>query len=122
MFRLFIAIISLSVSLAAPSFAQDTPAAQNVSLTPNYVVSVNGMVCEFCSFGVAKKIRKLDFIDSSKLDQGVKVEIENQRVFIAVRDNAKLDKHALYGAIESGGYQPVTLWNITHSGEHMEVE
>jgi hypothetical protein len=99
-----------SLALAAPTFAQQ------------YVVDVHGIVCEFCSYGVAKKVRKLDFIDPSQFDKGVKVDIEKQMVYIAVSDNAALDKSALFKAIESGGYKPVTLWRIAESGEKVEVQ
>ena len=88
----------------------------------DYVVNVHGIVCQFCSYGVALKIRKLDFINTEKLKKGVKVDIENQMVFIAVHDDAKLDKQALFDAIESGGYKPVKIWAITKSGERVEVE
>ncbi len=86
----------------------------NTSNAADYVVDVHGIVCEFCSFGVAKKVRKLSFIDATGYDKGVKVDIENQRVFIAVSDEADLsdagaEKAALFEAIESGGYKPVTV-------------
>lgn len=130
MFRIFIAVVMLASSLASPVFAQQAVTPDNSlnnspnksAFTQNYVVSVHGIVCEFCSYGVAKKLRKLDFIDPAQLDKGVKVEIANQLVFIAVREEAELNKQALYKAIESGGYQPVTLWRIDSSGERVVVE
>lgn len=110
MFRQLSVMVLLCVVLFPPAFAQ------------NYVVNVHGMVCELCSYGVAKNVRKLNFIDDSQFDDGVKVDIKNQLVFVAVRDNALLDKQALYSAIEAGGYKPVTIWVLTESGERVEVE
>lgn len=75
----------------------------------NYIVSVHGMVCELCSYGVAKNIRKLPFIDAAQADNGVKVDIENQRIFITTLSNTPLDKAALFKAIESGGYKPIEV-------------
>ena len=43
--------IFFSAAISAPASAK------------NYEINVNGIVCEFCAFGVAKKLRKLDFID-----------------------------------------------------------
>lgn len=126
MFRIFIAVVMLASGLANSVFAQQSVTPDNSlnksAFTQNYVVSVHGIVCEFCSYGVAKKIRKLDFIDPAQMDKGVKVEIANQLVFIAVREEAELNKQALYKAIKSGGYQPVTLWRINSSGERVVVE
>ena len=104
------AMTLLYMPLTIPAFAD------------NYVLNVHGIVCEFCSYGVAKKVQNLGFIDTSQYDNGVKVDIENQLVFIAVRDDATLDKQALYNAIEAGGYKPVKIWAITESGERVAVE
>ena len=84
----------------------------------NYIVSVHGMVCELCSYGVAKNIRKLPFIDTTQADNGVKVDIENQRIFITTLSNTPLDKAALFKAIESGGYKPIDV--IAGSQEEQE--
>ena len=84
----------------------------------NYIVSVHGMVCELCSYGVAKNIRKLSFIDATQADNGVKVDIENQRIFITTLNNTPLDKAALFKAIESGGYKPIEV--IAGSQEEQE--
>ena len=75
----------------------------------NYIVSVHGMVCELCAYGVAKNIRKLSFIDATQADNGVKVDVENQRIFITTLSNTPLDKAALFKAIESGGYKPIEV-------------
>ena len=90
-------------------------------LAQNYVVDVHGIVCEFCSFGVAKKVKKLDFIDRTAYKKGVKVDIENQAVYLGVRDDAEIDQQALFGAIESGGYKPIKLWRLNDAGEREEV-
>lgn len=99
-----VAVLLLLLS-ATPALAQD------------YVINVHGIVCGFCSIGVAKKISKLAFIDHAKYEKGVKVEIENQMVTIAVKDGEVLDKEALFEAIESGGYSPVELFQLSESGE-----
>lgn len=100
-FALFVALTSTLVA------AQD------------YVINVNGMVCEFCSIGVAKKIGGLPFIDQEKYDNGVIVDIENQIVTIAVKEDVSVEKSALFSAIESGGYNPVAIWKLMPNGERI---
>ena len=85
----------------------------------DYVVNVNGLVGEFCAVGVTKKVSKLSFIDRSKYTKGVKVEIKEQKVTIAVKGDVEIDKAELFAAIESGGYKPVDLWEIKPSGERI---
>lgn len=104
-------VLALLIALiATPALAQD------------YVIKVNGIVCEFCSLGVTKKISKLPFIDHSRYNKGVRVEIEDQMVTIAVKDTAVLDKEALFAAIESGGYNPVDIWQLTPEGERVDFQ
>ncbi len=70
------------------------------------VVQVNGIVCSFCAQGVEKKLSKLDAIDSSRFRNGVLVDIENQRVTLALRSKTPIPFGELYEAIRKGGYEP----------------
>ncbi len=107
MFRLLISALFAAL-LATPTWAQD------------YVVNVNGIVCGFCSIGVAKKVSKLPFVDRSRYKKGVSVDVQNQMVTVAVKDNAAMDQQALFEAIESGGYNPVALFELNSDGERVE--
>ena len=102
--------LALLIALSAPAFAQD------------YIVNVNGIVCEFCSLGVTKKVSKLPFIDRSKYDKGVEIEIESQMVTIAVKQDDRLDKDALFKAIESGGYDPIEIFELTPDGKRIAYQ
>lgn len=104
-------MIALTLAVfATPAIAQD------------YVVRVNGIVCEFCAFGVTKKVSKLKFIDRTKYNKGVEVDVKEQLVTIAVKTAASLDRKALYDAIESGGYNPVELWELAEDGSRTLVQ
>jgi copper chaperone CopZ len=91
-------------------------------LATDYVIHVHGIVCSFCAKGVTKKVSKLPFIDRSKYNKGVKVEIEDQKVTIAVLTDQSLDVDALYAAIISGGYDPVGVFSIGENGELEEYQ
>ncbi len=102
-------VLAAIMLLSAPVFASD------------YVVHVHGIVCSFCAQGVTKKVSKLSFIDQTKYTKGVKVEIESQKVTIAVKPDSDLDVAALFEAIKSGGYDPVDVWTVTPSGQLDEL-
>jgi len=102
-------IVAALLLLSAPVFASD------------YVVHVHGLVCSFCAQGVTKKVSRLPFIDQSKYTKGVKVEIEKQKLTIAVIPDRDLDIPALFEAITSGGYEPVDIWTVTATGELNEL-
>lgn len=91
-------------------------------MAKDYVVRVNGIVCGFCSLGVAKKVSRLPFIDPSRYDKGVDVAIKDQLVTIAVRHDATLDQSMLFAAIEDGGYNPVEIWQLDEEGERVAVQ
>ncbi len=110
MFTKITAAALLIMLLSSPAFSQ------------NYVVNVHGIVCEFCTYGVAKNVRKLDFIDKTQFEDGVKVDIDNQMVYVAVRKDAALKQDVLFEAIESGGYKPVKIWSINDAGEKTELK
>lgn len=109
MFKKSLALAAACLFITLPSYAQQ------------YVVNVHGIVCEFCSYGVAKNIRRLAFIDQSQLKEGVRVDIENQMVYLAVKDGATLNQQALFKAIKDGGYEPVKLWSLDEQGSRQEV-
>lgn len=102
-------IVAALLLLSGPVFASD------------YVVHVHGLVCSFCAQGVTKKVSRLPFIDQSKYTKGVKVEIEKQKLTIAVIPDRDLDIPALFDAITSGGYEPVDIWTVTATGELDEL-
>lgn len=101
--------VLLSALISAPASAK------------NYEINVNGIVCEFCAFGVAKKLRKLDFIDPSQFEDGIKVDIENQRVYISIQEGQPIDQDAIFEAIKSGGYDPIKMSPMDEVASPAEV-
>ena len=110
MFAKHIAIALLVTLISTPVFAKD------------YVVHVHGIVCSFCAKGVTKKISKLPFIDQTRFNKGVKVEIEEQKVTIAVLAERLLDLDSLFRAIQAGGYEPHDVWIVGDDGELTQYE
>lgn len=94
----------------------------NAASAEQYVVEVNGIVCEFCSYGVARNVSRLPFVDRKQLERGVAVDIRKQLVTVAVDEAATLDREALFAAIRSGGYDPVAIWRIDENGQHQALD
>ncbi len=93
-------------------FRADKPVdAYDVSVLPGEaIIIVHGIVCSFCSQGVTRNLSKLPFIDKSKYTKGVKVEIENQKVTIAIKPDGTLDLAQVFKSILKGGYEPVEAY------------
>lgn len=95
--------------------------ATNISVQPSEVVIiVHGIVCSFCSQGVTRNLSKLLFIDKSKYTKGVKVEIESQKVTIAIKADATFDLAQTFESILKGGYEPVEAY-VRDADGHVTV-
>ncbi|OFX11820.1 MAG: hypothetical protein A3G22_06455 [Alphaproteobacteria bacterium RIFCSPLOWO2_12_FULL_40_11] len=112
------AIIASVIFSSANSYAAVNTNESNISLNPNEVLlEVHGIVCSFCSFGVQKKLSKLSFVDLSKYKKGSLIEIEKQRVTIAIKPNEQADIKLVYDSIRSGGYNPKQAWISDANGK-----
>ncbi len=109
-------VVLVSMTAAFPVYAQE-----EISVNKNEaVIVVSGIVCSFCAQGLTKKLSKLSFIDTSKYTDGVMVDIENQKVTIAVKGGDSIDFDEVFFAIKSGGYEPVNAY--TFDGEIITPE
>ena len=117
-------VFALLFAMAAPSYAEHDAHShdhENIELEPVEIVNVEvqdgeaviivqGIVCSFCSQGVKRKLSKLSFIDSSRYSKGVKVEIEKQKVTIAIKPGSDFEIDEVFRSIKSGGYEPVVAY------------
>ena len=86
-------------------------------LSGEAVIIVHGIVCSFCSQGVTRNLSKLSFIDKSKYTKGVKVEIEDQKVTIAIIPGAKINLNEVTQSILDGGYEPIEAYVSDANGK-----
>ena len=94
----------------------------NIKLQSNeLLIEVHGIVCSFCSKGVQNKLSKLDFVDTSKYIKGSLVDIDNQRVTLAIQSNKKADYAIIYESIKSGGYDPVAIYALGKNNQVVKV-
>ena len=74
------------------------------------VVQVNGMVCSFCAYGAEKALSDLDCLDAADFGNGVFVDIDTQRITLALRPGEKIPFREIYKRIEKSGYDPLTFY------------
>lgn len=74
------------------------------------VIDVNGIVCSFCAYGLEKALGKLSAIDASLYGNGVLVEIESQRVSLALLAERAIDFADIFERIKDAGYDPVRFY------------
>lgn len=97
--------ISVAVADHRPDH-KDNPVSVSVGAN-DVVLKVHGVVCSFCGYGLSNGLSQLSYIDRSKYKEGVRIEIENQRVIIAIKPGEEADLAEIYDAIRAGGYEPV---------------
>ena len=74
------------------------------------VVEVLGMVCSMCAFGIGEGFSNTDFIDKSKFNEGVMVDIDAQYVQLAINESANINPVNIVEVIEEAGYDVSTLF------------
>jgi len=74
------------------------------------VVEVLGMVCSMCAFGIGEGFSNTDFIDKSKFNEGVMVDIDAQYVQLAINESANINPANIVKVIEEAGYDVSTLF------------
>ena len=85
-------------------------------LSGEAVIIVHGIVCSFCAQGITRNLSKLPFINHAKYTDGVKVEIEKQKVTIAIKPDSILNLHQVFKSILKGGYEPVEAYVSDSNG------
>ena len=101
----------------------NTKAVDHSSLKANEVLmEVHGIVCSFCSQGVKRKLAKFTFIDRDRLNKGIIMDIENQKITIAIKEGETPDIQAMFKAILSGGYEPVSAVTLDANGNQVLVK
>lgn len=96
-------------------------ATSDIKVSPGEaIIIVHGIVCSFCSQGVARNLSKLVFVDKTKYNKGVKVEIEDQKVTIAIKANETLELEQVFKSILKGGYEPIEAY-VSHAEGNVSI-
>tara|TARA_R110002124_G_C8970138_1_gene514983 strand:- start:3160 stop:3519 length:360 start_codon:yes stop_codon:yes gene_type:complete len=70
---------------------------------PDIVVTVNGLACPFCAYGLEKKLKKLEGVENIyiKIDEGI--------ADIKLKENAKLSEDEIKKAVRNAGFTVVQI-------------
>ena len=126
----FVLLSAAAQSLAQPAIEHpphesDVPVALDLPFpveAQRLGIQVNGIVCSFCAYGLEKALSKLDIVDPSFFENGVLVEIESQRVTVALKPAQTIDFADVYERIKDAGYDPVRFhFRITGELSRTEV-
>ena len=93
--------------LVSIGFAQSKVTIQDneIELNENEaVIEVLGMVCSMCAFGIGEGFSQTNFIDKSKFNDGVMVDIDAQYVQIALSKSSNVNPSKIVKVIEEAGY------------------
>lgn len=112
MLKSLLVACALTVSLAAPATAQPNRAqAQKAApIAADAIVSVNGLVCDFCAQAIEKSFRRRAEVNDIRVDLTAKL------VSIDFKPNATLDDAAIRRIVTNAGYTVVGIRRPTSSG------
>tara|TARA_B100001094_G_C17820839_1_gene618414 strand:- start:47 stop:478 length:432 start_codon:yes stop_codon:yes gene_type:complete len=103
----------LIIMLVSIGFSQSKVTIQDneIELNENEaVIEVLGMVCSMCAFGIGEGFSQTNFIDKSKFNDGVMVDIDAQYVKIALSRSSNVNPSRIVKVIEEAGYDVNSLF------------
>jgi len=71
---------------------------------------VYGLICESCAYGLRLKFKQLKSVDTKRLAKGIKLDVYNQLLTIALKPGSQIGVNEIYRAILEAGYEPKTLF------------
>ncbi len=89
---LSVGIIIFLLSTLSPIFGQD-----NIN---TILVQVDGLSCPFCSYGLEKKLKKLDGVEK------VEIHMRQGKAEMKVKPRAAISDEAIKQAVEDAGFTP----------------
>lgn len=98
--------LALSLAVMAPlahAQPQPTPAQTTAPFAADAVVSVNGLVCDFCAQAIQKSFGRHAEVNAVRVDLSAKL------VSIDFKPNATLDDAAIRRIITNAGYTVVSI-------------
>lgn len=106
--------VGLVVSAGATAAQQPDRAAQQPAATaagPERIeMVVHGMSCPFCAYGVEKKLRRLEGVDS------LSVDFKSGRVMLYVRDGSKITDARLRQLVKDAGFEVMEIKRFPLAG------
>lgn len=84
--RLILLAVGLALSLAA------------LAGGPRYALGVKGLACPFCSYGIEKRLLKLEGVEA------VEVDVAGGRVLVTMAGDAELTRERAGRAVDRAGF------------------
>ena len=85
---------------------------KTLSINPDtIIIFTKGLCCPSCAIGIRRKVSKLNFIDQTRYNSGVKLDPKHQLVIVAIKAWHKADKQSLKDAVFAAGYDPAAFFD-----------
>lgn len=107
LFGALIIILSLAICASGNASAETK---ETVVKPDEIAIETEGLVCDYCSYGLGKKLKKLPFVDTKgRGNKGILTDIKNQIVTISILPDVKVDLGEIYSSIKSSGYNVINI-------------
>ncbi len=90
-------------AVQAQARAPQAPRAAVTDGPERITVTVTGLSCPFCAYGLEKRLRKLDGLDSLRID------FQTGSVILTVRDGSKASDAQIRELVKDGGFEATKI-------------
>ena len=91
--------LALAMSLAAPAVSAQEEAAGRDAEPRQIVVTILGMSCPFCVYGVEQKLKRLDGVTE------LEVVLETGLATLTLAEDADISNEQLQGTVKDAGFE-----------------
>lgn len=97
------ALLALAMAIAAPVASAQQPADTSADAPRQIVVTILGMSCPFCAYGVEKKLKRLDGVEE------LEVVLETGLATLVLKEGADLSNDVLRESIKDAGFEAAKI-------------
>ena len=80
------------------------------------VIEVEGLACPFCTFGIEKKLKALDEVDT------LAIHLEEGKIELRLKADARLSRTQIAGAIREAGFEANRITFLNAKAEETDEE
>ncbi len=87
------------------------PRAEAQNIEPDIIIEVDGLACPFCTFGIEKKLKKIEGVDE------LVVYLEDGKIEMSLKEGATVSEEQIERAIAEAGFEARSITFVNENAK-----